>query len=133
MKRILCSVIALIMLLSIVPCFAESDITIKLFRSGQGMPAADEDVILPGIKEALGCDVEWVVVSAEYQTQLGARLAGGDIPDLFQMDYIMAPIYAQQGLLLDLAGRSVQPDFRRPGQGSQHHRQGRRAGLCRSG
>lgn len=102
MKRILCSVIALIMLLSIVPCFAESDITIKLFRSGQGMPAADEDVILPGIKEALGCDVEWVVVSAEYQTQLGARLAGGDIPDLFQMDYIMAPIYAQQGLLLDL-------------------------------
>lgn len=54
--------------------------TIVLFRSGQGMPAPEDDVILPGIEEALGVNVEWNVISAEYDTQLNVRLAGGNAP-----------------------------------------------------
>ena len=102
MKKILCSLLALLMVLAMaVPALAEGD-TITVFRSGQGMPDPADDVILPGIKEAMGCEVEWTVVTAEYATSLNARLGGGNIPDLFQVEYNMAPVYINQGLLLDI-------------------------------
>ena len=101
MKRFLCTLLAFLMVVSVIPAFADGD-TITLFRSGQGMPAPEDDVILPGIKEAMGCDVEWTVVSAEYDTSLNARLSGGNIPDLFEVKYEMAPIYINQGLLLNI-------------------------------
>lgn len=100
MKKLLCIVLAMLLVLSSAACLAEG--TITLFREGQGMPDPEDDVILPGIEEALGCDVEWTVVSAEYPTQLNVRLAGDNIPDLFQVYYNMVPTYIKQGLLLDI-------------------------------
>lgn len=99
MRKLVCIVLSLL-LLSTTACFAEEKI--MLFREGQGMPDPEKDVILPGIEEALGCDVEWTVVTAEYATQLNVRLAGDNIPDLFQVYYSMAPTYIKQGLLLDI-------------------------------
>ena len=99
MKRWLSLLLAALILLTSA-CFAEGAITV--FREGQGMPDPEDDAILPGIKKAMGCDVEWTVVSAEYATQLNVRLAGDNIPNLFQVDYNMAPTYIRQGLLLNI-------------------------------
>lgn len=103
MKKWICCLLALALCLPLAAVAeAEEEMTIVLFRSGQGMPAPEDDVILPGIEEALGVNVEWNVISAEYDTQLNVRLAGGNAPDIFEVPYLMAPTYAQQGLLLDI-------------------------------
>ena len=103
MKKWICCLLTLALCLPLAAVAeAEEEMTIVLFRSGNGMPAPEDDVILPGIEEALGVNVEWNVITAEYDTQLNVRLAGGNVPDIFEVPYLMAPTYARQGLLLDI-------------------------------
>ena len=109
MKRTLSILLALVLVLGSF-AFAEEKLTV--FISGSGNPAVEDNVLLPNIKEAMGCDVEWTVVSAEYETHLSARLMGGDAPDIFTVPYDLAPTFVQQGLLLNIGDYLDQmPDF----------------------
>lgn len=99
MKKILSLVLVLMLAIS---SFALAEEKITVFRSGSNMPAPEDDAILPNIKAAMNCDVEWTVVSAEYNTQLSARLIGGDCADIFEVPYDLAPSFISQGLLLNL-------------------------------
>lgn len=102
MKRFWISMLVLILCLSSVTTFADEEMTITVFLGGQDMPAPEEDVILPQLEEYVGVNLEWNVISSEYDTQMNVRLAGGNVPDIFQINMVMAPMYAEQGLLLDI-------------------------------
>ena len=106
MKKTLALTLALLVLLTALPVAtgtaAGEKIRISYFAGGSGMPAADADVIRPLIEEALGIELEWNIVTSEYDSQLNIRLAGGTPPDIFAVNRTMMPIFAKQGLLLDL-------------------------------
>jgi len=109
MKRFLSLFIVLSLLLT---SFALAEDTLNVFISGSGNPAVEDNALLPNIKAAMGCDIEWTVVSAEYETQLSARLMGGEAPDIFSVPYELAPTFVNQGLLLNIGDYLDQmPDF----------------------
>ena len=99
MKKTLSMLLALVLLLA---SFAYAEDKLTVFISGSGNPTAEDNVLLPNIIEAMGCDVEWTVVSAEYETQLSARLMGGEAPDIFTVPSELAPTFVEQGLLLKI-------------------------------
>ncbi|MGW5192703.1 extracellular solute-binding protein [Kribbella sp. NPDC004138] len=63
-----------------------------------------DDVIGQALKKELGLDVKLNAVgsSDDYYAQLSASLAGGDAPDLFQVDRSRLQQFVKQGLVLDL-------------------------------
>ncbi len=99
MKKTLSMLLALVLLLA---SFAYAEDKLTVFISGSGNPTVEDNVLLPNIIEAMGCDVEWTVVSAEYETQLSARLMGGEAPDIFTVPSELAPTFVEQGLLLKI-------------------------------
>lgn len=106
MRKTLPLTLALLLILTALPMAAGTAqgerIRISYFANGSGMPAEDADVIKPLIEEALGIELEWNIVTSEYDSQLNIRLAGGTPPDIFAVNRTMMPIFAKQGLLLDL-------------------------------
>ena len=109
MKKFLSLLLALTLVLGSL-ALAEAPLTVYI--SGSGNPSAEDNVLLPNIIEAMGCDIEWTVVSAEYNTQLSARLMGGDAPDIFSVPYELAPKFVEQGVLLNIGDYLDQmPDF----------------------
>lgn len=101
MRKLLATMLALAMLISLVPAAMADEAPITVFRdSAASIP--DDDVLLPMIEEDLGFDLDWVVVTSEYDTQLNVRLASGNIPDIFQVPFTKIADYVKQDLLLDI-------------------------------
>ncbi|MEK3888346.1 extracellular solute-binding protein [Bacillus sp. FSL K6-3431] len=79
---------------------------IEVVGSGGGAtpPDAASDFIKAGIDEALNTDINLNLFGSfdDYKSQLNIRMAGGDYPDLMQLDRTLLKEYAKKGLLLDL-------------------------------
>lgn len=76
--------------------------TITLFRSGEGLPAPDQDILLPKLNEALNMNLEYNTAPTEYEQQLTVQIAGGTPPDIFGVTKEQMYQFANQNLLLDL-------------------------------
>lgn len=77
-------------------------VKLEVLVEGAGMPASsDEDPILDALNERLNMDMNFSVVQNEYSNQLNVRVAGGNPPDLFSLNYEQMHTYAEQDLLLD--------------------------------
>lgn len=71
--------------------------------SGTPAPEPSADPLKQALDSALGTDIEMSVAGAEdYVSQLNVRLAGGDAPDIFQVNRASLSQFAQLGQLLDL-------------------------------
>ena len=68
MKKILSLVLVLMLAIS---SFALAEEKITVFRSGSNMPAPEDDAILPNIKAAMNCDVEWAILEPMLPGQRG--------------------------------------------------------------
>ena len=63
-------------------------VKLEVLVEGAGMPASsDEDPILDALNERLNMDMNFSVVQNEYSNQLNVRVAGGNPPDLFSLNY----------------------------------------------
>lgn len=101
MKKTLALLMALMLLVGMIPAATAAEAPITVFReSNAAMP--DDDVLLPIIEADLGFDIDWIVSTAEYDTQLNVRLAGGNIPDIFEVPFEKIADYVKQDLLLDV-------------------------------
>ena len=102
MKKFLALFTALLMLVGMLPVAMADEAPITVLRNDPVTFPAD-DVIIPKMEADLGFDLDWVVVTSEYDAQLNVRLAGGDIPDVFQISsFTKIADYAKQDLLLDI-------------------------------
>ncbi len=81
---------------------SKEPITINLFRAGQGLPAPDQDILLPRLNEALNMKLNYKTAPTEYEQQLTVQIAGGTPPDMFSVTKEQMYQFVQQGLLLDL-------------------------------
>lgn len=79
----------------------KDDDPIVVFRSSKASMPSD-DPILPIMEDELGFALQWDVVTDEYDTQLNTRLAGGNIPDIFQVPRNKIGDYINQDLLMDV-------------------------------
>lgn len=101
MKKTLALLLAMLLLVGMIPTVTADETPITVFReSNAAMP--DDDVLLPLIEADLGFDIDWIVSTAEYDTQLNVRLAGGNIPDIFEVPFEKIADYVKQDLLLDV-------------------------------
>src|SRR5690606_31537463 len=74
----------------------------SVFVSGSNMVPAEQDVITKQLNKDLNMNMEFNVVTTEYAQQLNVRMAGGNAPDVFQVDKNQLHEYAKQDLLLDI-------------------------------
>src|SRR5690606_29761496 len=74
----------------------------SVFVSGSNMVPAEQDVITKQLNKDLNMNMEFNVVTTEYAQQLNVRMAGGNAPDVFQVDKNQLHEYTKQGLLLDI-------------------------------
>lgn len=81
-------------------------ISLEVVGSGGGAtpPSAEDDFIKKGIDEGLNIDLNLNLFGSfdDYKNQINIRMAGGDYPDLLQLDRPLLKEYANKGLLLDL-------------------------------
>ena len=72
---------------------------IEIFGSGSAIP--DTDPLIPVLNKKLNIKLTYKA-SAEWETELGVRIAGGTIPDVFQIPFKNLAKYAQDGVLLNI-------------------------------
>jgi ABC-type sugar transport system, periplasmic component len=80
----------------------QKPIIIHFFRAGEGLPAPDQDIILPELNKALNMDLKYNTAPTEYDQQLNVKIAGGTPPDVFGVSKVQMEQFAKQDLLLDL-------------------------------
>lgn len=102
-NRLAALLMSICMLVALIPA-ASADtapVTITIF----GLPATvpDTDPILPVIEEAIGVNIETVATNDD-EAMLTARIAGGDIPDVFRVSNISnLKNYYENEVLLNLS------------------------------
>lgn len=104
MKRLVCLMLSLLMLLAALPAVAQEKVSLEIWSAASGMPADDQNAILPALEEATGLNLDWTVLSADYDVSLNVRLGGGEAPDIFEIPYNMINACLKQDMLLDISG-----------------------------
>jgi putative aldouronate transport system substrate-binding protein len=70
---------------------------------GVPLPSEENNLVKQVLKEKTNVEIEMInPPDAEYRTQVNARLAGADFPDLFKVENDQIQQFGKQGLLLDL-------------------------------
>ena len=105
MKKLVCLflIVAVVLTMSLSSALAQEKVSLEIWSNASGMPADDDNVILPAIEEATGLDLEWNVFSNDYDVSLNVRLGSGDFPDIFQIPYNMIGACLKQDVLLDVS------------------------------
>ncbi|OPY93128.1 MAG: Lipoprotein LipO precursor [Syntrophaceae bacterium PtaU1.Bin231] len=75
---------------------------VEVVRNGSGLPEPNADPIKKALDEKLNIDITLTIYSSEYESQLAARIAGNDYPDLFKVSPLQMKQLAKEGFLLDL-------------------------------
>jgi putative aldouronate transport system substrate-binding protein len=65
------------------------------------IPKPEDDPIIQALNKKLNIDLT-VNLFTEYDTQLNVRLAGGNLPDVYELKLSQIAEYSERGLLLDL-------------------------------
>ena len=95
-------------------------IKIEIVKNALGsgsIPKPEDDPIIQALNAKLNMDLT-VNLLTEYDTQLNVRLAGGNLPDVYELPLHQIAEYSERGLLLDLTPYldQLQPviDFQTP-------------------
>ncbi|MBQ3762532.1 MAG: extracellular solute-binding protein [Clostridia bacterium] len=85
MKKLLCLMLMLAMVLSIAPAFAEGaePITLTVFRGDPGDQPTEDNKIYKLIEEKFGVTFKFEFLAGDLNEKLGLMIAGEDYPDLF--------------------------------------------------
>ncbi|MGI2297280.1 extracellular solute-binding protein [Paenibacillus sp. GXUN7292] len=81
-----------------------SPIKIEVVKNALGsgsVPKPADDPVIQALNEKLNIDLT-VNLLTEYDTQLNVRLAGGNLPDVYELPLNQISDYSERGLLLDL-------------------------------
>jgi len=83
---------------------ADEPIKIEIVKNALGsgsVPKPEDDPIIQELNKRLNIDLT-VNLLTEYDTQLNVRLAGGNLPDVYELQLYQIAEYSERGLLLDL-------------------------------
>ncbi|MBR4234934.1 MAG: extracellular solute-binding protein [Clostridia bacterium] len=85
MRKLLCLLLALTMLLAVAPAFGEElePVTLTVFRGDPGDQPTDDNKIYKLIEEKFGVTFKFEYLAGDLDEKLGLMIAGEDYPDLF--------------------------------------------------